>query len=379
MCCVLTRNEQVVTKQYYLGILEGSSYDVGYAIAKNIKKFPNKNSFISEKTVNSKKIGFNNFNDFQDSLEQTLPGITDEIQGFCDGLNLNPKKVQFFHMAFIRPKNCSQLAVLPAITSNKHVMVAYSNEWSYLDPTEDLAFIKCKIGQKYRHFSYMSYGFGRGNGFNEKGLGIFINSGGAWSYPLTQRGFGFSVFVRAILERCANVDQALDLIQELTVAEPYVFSIVDQQGNAIHCEWLDGKHSIAQVGESSELQYLCATNHYSNPDMVQYNSYNEDVVGQESFLENSKTRSRLLKALVMKHQPNITKNQLKELLSGVYPNGLSAHFYREGFGTMYSLIVDLSEHSLDICFGPPKYNKWYRLRPFAEEREQYFDAIFPKT
>ncbi len=379
MCCDLTRKEEVMTKKYYLGILEGSSYDVGYTIAKNIEKFPNKNSFIAKNTVNFKKLGFNNFDDFKDSLEQTLPGINDEIQGFCDGLNLNPKKVQFFQMAFVMPKKCSQLTVLPAIASNKHIMVAYSNEWSYLDPMEDFSFIKCKVDQKYRHFSYMSYGFGRGNGFNEKGLGIFINSGGAWSYPLTQRGFGFSIFVRAILERCANVDQALDLIQELTVAEPYVFSIVDQQGNAIHVEWLDGKHSITQVDENSELQYLHATNHYYNSDMVQYNSYNEDVVNAEPFLENSKTRSRLLKALVRKHQPKITKNQLKKLLSGVYPNGLSAHFYREGFGTMYSLIVDLTEHSLDICFGPPKYNEWYRLKPLEEEKEQYFEAIFPKT
>ncbi len=379
MCNDLENKLQLLKKKYYLTVLKGSSYDVGYAIAKDIDKFPNKRSFIAEAPVKFKKFGFKDFDDFKSSLEMACPGIIDEIQGFCDGLNLNPKKVQFFQTVYDIPRNCSVLTLLPKLTTNNHTLVAYSNEWSYLDPLEDFAFVTSQVDRKYRHFSFMSFGFGRGNGFNEKGLGIFISNGGAFAYPLTTRGFGLAVFVRAILEQCANIDQAIDLLKELPVSFPYVFSIADQGGNAIRVEWLDGKYSIDTIDKSSEQQYLCATNHYVTPEMMSYNSYNDATTNGEPFLRNSKTRYNLLKDFIQRNQPNITNEQLKELFSQEYPNGPSAHFYQEGFGTMYSLLTDLTSLSLDICFGPPKYNEWVQLRPLELSKAQYFEATFPKS
>ena len=379
MCVNLKSNQQLLKKKYYLTVLKGSSYDVGYAIAKDIENFPNKRSFVSGNTVKVKKLGFKSFDDFKNTLEVACPGILDEIQGFCDGLKLDPKKVQFFHSAYDIPRNCSVLTLLPKYTSDNHTVVAYSNEWSYLDPLEDFTFVTSQIDNKFQHFSFMGFGFGRGNGFNEKGLGIFISNGGAFSYPLTTRGFGLGIFVRAILEQCANIDQAIDVIQDLPVSFPYVFSIADQQGKAIRVEWIDGRHCITLINESSEDQYLCATNHYLNREMVTYNSYNDAITNGEPFLQNSITRYNLLTEFTQKYQPKITKKHLKTLFSKEYPNGPSAHLYQEGFGTMYSLLTDLTELSLQICFGPPKYNKWIQLQPLEISKAQYFEAIFPES
>ncbi|MFW9905651.1 MAG: C45 family autoproteolytic acyltransferase/hydrolase, partial [Candidatus Thorarchaeota archaeon] len=214
---------------------------------------------------------------------------------------------------------------------------------------------------------------------NEKGLGIFISNGGAFAYPLTNRGFGLGVFVRAILEQCASIDQAIDLIKDLPVSFPYVFSIADQHGNAMRAEWLDGKHCIDIVNDSSECPYLCTTNHFLNPEMVPFNSYNDATTNGEPFLQNSMTRYNLLKEFVDNHKPNIDNKQLKQLFSQEYPNGPNAHFYQEGFGTMYSLVTDLTELSVEICFGPPKYNEWVSLHPLNLMKEQYFEATFPET
>lgn len=379
MCNDLENTPRLIKKQYYLTVLKGSSYDIGYAIAKDIESFPNKRSFISKRVVKFKKFGFKSFDDFKSSLEMVCPGIIDEIQGFCDGLNLNPKKVQFFQTAYDIPRNCSVLTLLPKYTINNHTIVAYSNEWSYLDPLEDFTFVTCHADEKYQHFSFMGFGFGRGNGFNEKGLGIFISNGGAFTYPLTTRGFGLGIFVRAILEQCANIDQVIDLIKDLPVSFPYVFSIADQRGNAIRVEWLDGKYTVDLINENSEYQYLCATNHYLNQEMAPFNSYNDATTNSEPFLNNSMTRYNMLEEFVHNHKPNITIKQLKSLFSQEYPSGPSAHFYREGFGTMYSLIADLTDLSLDVCFGPPKYNDWVQLQPLKLAKAQHFEATFPET
>jgi predicted choloylglycine hydrolase len=375
----LSYDPQLIKKKYYLAVIKGSSYDVGYSIAKEIDNFPNKRSFITKETVKFKKKGFTDFDDFKNSLEVVCPGIIDEIQGFCDGMDLNPQRVQFFHTAYDIPRNCSVISLLPTLTENKHTLVAYSNEWSYLDPLEDFIFVTSQVDQKYKHFSFMASGFGRGNGFNEKGLGIFISNGGAFSYPLTTRGFSFSIFVRAILEQCANVDQVIDLITDLPVSFPYIFSIADQRENAIRIEWLDGKYKVTMIDESSELQYQCATNHYLHPDMIGYNSYNDSSLNGEPFLQNSTIRYNILDNFVHERLPNITIEQLKTLFSTEYPNGPSAHLYREGFGTMYSFITDLTDLSLNLCLGPPKYNKWIHLRPLELTKAQNYNSLFPQT
>ncbi|MFW9902821.1 MAG: hypothetical protein ACFFFH_00695, partial [Candidatus Thorarchaeota archaeon] len=172
MCVNLENGIQFIKRKYYLTVLKGLSYDVGYAIAKNIENFPNKRSFISDKPINFEKFGFKSFDDFKSALDIACPGIMDEIQGFCDGLNLNPNKVQFFQNSYDIPRNCSALTLLSEYTQSNHTIVAYSNEWSYLDPLEDFTFITSQIDRKLKHFSFMGFGFGRGNGFNEKGLGI---------------------------------------------------------------------------------------------------------------------------------------------------------------------------------------------------------------
>ena len=372
-------NFKLIKKKYYLTVIKGSSFDVGYAIAKNIGKFPNKRSFVSNNKVKFKKMGYKNFKDFEESLEVVCPGILEETQGFCEGLDLDPKKLQFFHTAYDIPQFCTVLTLLPELTAKKHIKVAYSNEWSYLDPLEDFTFVTSEVDQKFKHFSFMIFGFGRGNGFNEKGLGIFISNGGAFSYPLTTRGFGLSIFVRAILEQCANIDQVIDLIDGLPISFPYIFSIVDQKGQAIRVEWLDGEHSITMIDKNSEKQHLCATNHYLSPEMQQYNSYNDSTINGEPFFQNSTNRHNTLTEFVQQYQPNITKKQLKTLFSREYPNGPSAHFYQEGFGTMYSLVTNITDLSIDICFGPPKYNEWVHLQPLELTKAQNFDATFPET
>ncbi|MFX1508589.1 MAG: hypothetical protein ACFFDC_21105, partial [Promethearchaeota archaeon] len=126
-------------------VLKGSSYDVGLAIAKNIEKYPNKRSFITNNPINFEKFGFKSFDDFKSALEIVCPGIIDEIHGFCDGLNLNPNMVQFFQSAYDIPRNCSALTLLPECTQANHTIVAYSNEWSYLDPLEDFTFVTSQV------------------------------------------------------------------------------------------------------------------------------------------------------------------------------------------------------------------------------------------
>ncbi|MFX0207248.1 MAG: hypothetical protein ACFFDT_14765, partial [Candidatus Hodarchaeota archaeon] len=60
-----------------------------------------------------------------------------------------------------------------------------------------------------------------------------------------------------------------------------------------------------------------------------------------------------------------------KLFSTQEPEGLTYNYYKDGFGTVWSMIFDVKEKQIDVCFGPPTHNKWYHLTldGFKETRE----------
>ncbi len=62
---------------------------------------------------------------------------------------------------------------------------------------------------------------------------------------------------------------------------------------------------------------------------------------------------------------------LKKLVEEEYPAGLTVHNYEEWFGTLHSVLLDLHDRTMKICFGSPLLNDWYSLKvggsmPFSE-------------
>jgi hypothetical protein len=58
--------------------------------------------------------------------------------------------------------------------------------------------------------------------------------------------------------------------------------------------------------------------------------------------------------------------------------GLSGHYYTGYFGTLYSIIFDLTGLKTEVCFGSPTHNIWQQ--PFNLNDpigEKYYTAIFP--
>lgn len=68
--------------------------------------------------------------------------------------------------------------------------------------------------------------------------------------------------------------------------------------------------------------------------------------------------------------------KLKELVENEYPAGLTVHNYQEWFGTLHSLLFDLHERTMDVCFGSPLLNKWYSLKVGEELPFSVVDVNF---
>ena len=74
-------------------------------------------------------------------------------------------------------------------------------------------------------------------------------------------------------------------------------------------------------------------------------------------IENSLIRNKNIVKL-FEEDRRISKNDIKNLLSASYPEGLCCHYYKEFFGTLRSMIFDVTDKTIEMTFGSPQANEW---------------------
>lgn len=109
------------------------------------------------------------------------------------------------------------------------------------------------------------------------------------------------------------------------------------------------------------------------PELVKCQKYAGDWI-----LKNSKKRFELIKATLSHVAPHISKSDIRNLLSKEIYDGLCAHYYTDYFGTLFSVIYDLTELKADICFGAPTHNDWHSQLSLDDPLGvNHYSAILP--
>ena len=57
------------------------------------------------------------------------------------------------------------------------------------------------------------------------------------------------------------------------------------------------------------------------------------------------------------------------------PKGLCAYYHGGYFGTIWSMVFDLTQGKIDICFGPPSHNKWHSFSVSQPDTGNRYSAI----
>lgn len=50
------------------------------------------------------------------------------------------------------------------------------------------------------------------------------------------------------------------------------------------------------------------------------------------------------------------------------PEGVCCHYYKDGLGTLYSIVADLTTMQIKVCFGSANINKWYSINIHDERK-----------
>lgn len=369
----MTEEYQMIDKKYQYVVLEGTSYEIGKQQAELIKDIEPLVKGMTTKRPRFKERGFKTFEELKNYFEKYCPGITDELQGFADGLNVKPEELTNYGKMILNPGKCSMMAITSSVTKNNHVYMGRSYEFN--DQFNDFRLISLKVKNKIRHIGFSDFFVYRDEGMNDHGLAVAISAGGVDNVKLDdplKQGFPFFLVVRSILENCRTVKEAIKYLETVPVHGFWNFLINDKESNSVLFQFFNGEFAYKLVNNKTEDKILHSANHYVLPEMVQYKKYAIEWV-----LENSQSRYDSIKSALMKEQPNITKETIRKILSTEIYEGVCCHYYKDYMGTLFSIIFDLTDLKTEVCFGAPTHNKWHSFSFDDAVGVKTFDAILP--
>ncbi len=334
-------------------MVEGSHYEVGTQLAGFLKQEPNAKQFFNPVKTNLKRLGFSDFNTLWEYCEECSPGLTDEIQGFADGMGVKPDQLPFWNWTFSPSLGgeCSQLALLSPATKGHDIVVGRSYEWNHKE--EDMKLFTTRVKGKANHIGFSCLYFGRHDGMNEHGLVVSMTGGGIFGVPFKHRGPMFWLPIRTLLDQCTSVDNALECLTTLPLTGYLTLMFVDKHDNLAFVEVADGVLSVSRLTPQDEETFGFSVNHFRLPDMQDYNKMNVGIIS------HSKVRESLITKWYHAHGPEVTKNDVKSLMASEHPLGLCNHFYNDGFGTLWSMIFNVTKGVVDVCFSAPTHNKYH--------------------
>ncbi len=264
-------------------VLDGSGYEAGKHLAEIINLDPGAKRFHSSAKLDPEKVGFADFDSLQADCEKCCPGITEEIQGFADGLGTSPDRVPFWSGAYTTSL-CSQLAVLSSATEDHRIYAARNYEWTHRE--EDLKLLTTRENGKANHIGFSCLLFGRYEGLNEHGLLASTTGGGIFGVPFKQRGPMNWLVVRSLLDWCVSVDSALERLEDMPMAGHFSLMLADKQDHAALVEFADGHTSVKRIISDDPKPYVFSVNHFRQPETQKFNRLNRGIIAHSKIRES---------------------------------------------------------------------------------------------
>ncbi len=350
-------------------LLEGSHYEIGKKQGEIIKKNKAAVKMYTSGKFNVEKSKFSSFNKVYEFYDELCPGLSEEAQGFAEELETELNKL-FFYDFPNSIQQCSQFTLLPPLTKNNEVLVGRSYEWNHND--EDLQLRTTQVKGKYKHIGFSGMVYGRYDGLNDQGLCVTNSAGGAWNAKMETKSINWSLVTRVLLDNCKNVAEASKLLEKIPTEGSTTFILSDKSGKAALMEGFDGCFIIEKYDNTSEKEYVIATNHYNLSKNLEYNKFNNPWL-----LPNSQKRYETIESFIQEVKDNITQKDVREFLSKEFPKGLCCHWYTDFFGTLWSISFNVSKKCVEVCFGPPTHNDWYSFSLSDPIERKEYEVIFP--
>jgi predicted choloylglycine hydrolase len=244
-----------------------------------------------------------------------------------------------------------------------------SYEWTFTE--EELLLLTTRVKGKASHIGFSLGLASRYDGINEHGFLVSMTGAGIFNVPLQQKGLACWVVIRSLLDQSKSVEDALNQIQPATMSGHFSLVLADASGHAALVEFADGDMEVKQTNNDDPKPWIFSVNHYNLPKIGKHNKLNCGII------THSTLRQALITDLIQEKRPKISKEDLRRLFATSHPDGLCNYFYRDGFGTLWSMLFDVTEKTVDVCFSAPTHNEYHTFRLDDPIGVPAYPAVFP--
>ncbi|MBQ4348841.1 MAG: linear amide C-N hydrolase [Clostridia bacterium] len=176
------------------------------------------------------------------------------------------------------------------------------------------------------------------DGVNEKGLavGVLQLQAPATAQDNGKTDVGTTLAIRAMLDKCENVEQAIELLEGFDMYAAargcYHFQIADAQGRSVVVSYVNNEMVITE----KENGFIAATNFYLHEVPFEYEKQGLD---RYEILEKTLTEKKSL----------LSAKEGMDLLEAVRITGTDPDEKGRVYSTQWSAIYDLTNPSLKLC------------------------------
>jgi predicted choloylglycine hydrolase len=348
-------------------VLEGTAYEVGKQQGESIRRYPEAAKFFSSPLPERGPLAPQQAETALKFFQKHCPGLNEEIQGFADALGVPPEQIVYYAFTYQHSGQCSHFAVLPSLSADGHVRVGRSYEFNHNQT--DTRLVTTRVQGHAAHTGFSEVMFGRDDGLNEHGLCATISAGAPMA-PTEPGGCMFWAVIRTVLDRCATVDEALEVVQSIPISFNFNLILADRSGQAALVEIACSHRAVKRIQAGSPEQKVIATNHYNLPEMRPYD------LGR---MWNSLLRYRAIQSRLEAMGSQVTPEGMRAILSDLIPTGVCCHHYTDYLGTLWSEVIDVTAGTLEVCFGAPTHNPWRTFTLNAPMGETKFPVQLPDT
>ena len=273
----------------------------------------------------------------EDEVRKYFPEILDEMHGFADATGVKYYKIMTLVLT---------VGVVPSCTCFAAMGRATKDGKSVFGRNYDMFYWLKKSAETYTTYpegANASIGntdtlIGREDGINDHGLAVGLAAVNAEG---RKPGFIFPLVVRLLLDKCADVDEAIKLATRIPHLKSMTYLLADKSGRMAVLEVTIDKIQVRQPSND----YIIITNQFQDPQMQELETLNERPT-------DSPQRYNGVNRLLSLNLGSIDLEFAKEVLRN-HENLICSHIEFIKLGTLWSLVASLGDKTAWIADGHP--------------------------
>ena len=273
----------------------------------------------------------------EDEVKKYFPEILDEIRGFSDATGVMYYKVRSLILTVSVAPSCTCFAATGQATKDGKTIFGRNYDMFYWLKKGAETYITYHKGAN-SSIGNSDIFIGREDGINDKGLAVGLASVNCEG---RQPGFIFPLVVRLLLDKCADVDEAIKLATKIPHLKSMTYLLADKSGKMAALEVTTNRIHVRRPSSD----YIIITNHFQEPRMQELENLNERPPDSPQRYQGV---DRLLSLNLGKIDLEFAKKILRD-----HESLICSHIETIKLGTLWSLVASPEERTMWIADGHP--------------------------